>query len=229
MHLCDPGKGLLGSSSIVAGGLGYGLGPAFRSKIMGEDNVSVIFHGDCVPEEGIWSESLNFAAVKNLPVIFVLENNLYAASAPLEDRRVFDNISAIAGEYGLHTDIVDGNDVFAVNKVATEAVKRARNGEGPQFIENRTYRWLGHVGYRDDIDVGLRNQQELDWWKMRCPIRNLEKKVLAEGIVTQTQLDRLYEEIRLKVDKAEELAINDSKPTAETLLLNVFQKEVALP
>ena len=92
MHLCNPDIGLLGSSSIVAGCLGIGLGPAFKSKLLGQDSVSVIFHGDCVPEEGIWHESLNFAAVNKLPVIYVCENNLYAASAALEDRRLNDNI-----------------------------------------------------------------------------------------------------------------------------------------
>ena len=227
MHLCAPAIGLLGSSSIVAGGLGIGLGPALKSKVLGEKNISLIFHGDCVPEEGIWHESLNFAAVKKLSVIYVCENNLYAASASLEDRRLFDNISEVARAHGLHTEIVDGNDVFAVNRVAAEAVERIHNGEGPQFIETRTYRWLGHVGYRDDIDVGLRSQEELDYWKRRDPIVNLENKMLAERITDKEKLTELHTRIHDMIDMAEEKALSSAKPASETLLDHIYSKEVA--
>lgn len=223
MHLCDPSIGLLGSSSIVAGGLGIGLGPAFKAKIMHEDNVSVIFHGDCVPEEGIWSESLNFAAIKKLPVVYVCENNLYAASAPLEDRRVGDNIEEVAKAIGMNVEIVDGNDLFAVYDAAKKAIAKARNGEGPQFIETRTYRWLGHVGNRDDIDVGLRSQEELDYWKGRCPIASLEEKLINDNICTKDEIEKLHLRIKQIVDDAEEYAINSNKPNPNTLFDNVYE------
>lgn len=223
MHLCDPSIGLLGSSSIVAGGLGIGLGPAFKSVIMGEDNVSIIFHGDCVPEEGIWSESLNFAAIKKLPVIFVCENNLYAASAPLEDRRKNDNIEEVAKAIGMDVEVVDGNDVFAVYAAAKRAVEKARNGDGPQFIETRTYRWLGHVGNRDDIDVGLRSLEELNYWKKRCPIANLEEKLLNNKIITNDEIDSMHQEVQDLVNEAENYAINSKKPDPSTLLNNVYK------
>jgi len=225
MHLCDPSIGLLGSSSIVAGGLGTGLGPALKSRVLGEKNISVIFHGDCVPEEGIWHESLNFAAVKKLPVLYVCENNLYAASAALEDRRVSDNISEVAKAHGLPVEIVDGNDIFAVNKAAKEAVERIRDGLGPQFIETRTYRWLGHVGYRDDIDVGLRDAEELAYWKKRCPIENLERKLISEGMCRETELQKLHAEVQAVVDEAEEEALSASKPDPGSLLKNIYHKE----
>lgn len=226
MHLCDPSIGLLGSSSIVAGCLGIGLGPAFKSKVLGEEHISVIFHGDCVPEEGIWHESLNFAAVKKLPVLYVCENNLYAASAPITDRRLKDNISEVAKAHGLHTEIVDGNDVFDVNKAAIKAIEKIHKGEGPQFIEVRTYRWLGHVGYRDDIDVGLRNAEELSHWKERCPIKNLEQKLLSIKMCTQTELCSLHEKVQETVNHAERVAISAEEPDLETLLRNVYSKGV---
>ncbi len=226
MHLCDPKIGLLGSSSIVAGCLGIGLGPAFKSKLMGLDNVSVIFHGDCVPEEGVWHEALNFAAVKKLPVIFVCENNLYAASAALADRRVDDNIFEVAAAHGLPTEIVDGNDIFAVHKAATEAVQRARNGEGPQYIETRTYRWLGHVGPFDNIKEGLRDINELNFWKERCPIRNLERKLIETGVMTEQETEALHERTRKIVEDAQAKAVAASKPAPETLLHNVYRREV---
>lgn len=226
MHICDPKIGLLGSSSIVAGCLGIGLGPAFKSKLMGLSNVSVIFHGDCVPEEGVWHESLNFAAVNKLPVIYICENNLYAASASLADRRVNDNIFEVAATHGLHTEIVDGNDVLAVNKAATEAVQRARNGEGPQYIETRTYRWLGHVGPNDNIKEGLRDINELNYWKERCPIKNLEKKLVSEGVMTKEEIEELHDRIQKIVDNAETKAITTPKPAPETLLQNIYSCEV---
>lgn len=226
MHICDPSIGLLGSSSIVAGCLGIGLGPAFKSRLMGLDNVSVIFHGDCVPEEGIWHESLNFAAVNKLPVIYVCENNLYAASAALADRRVNDNIYEVAAAHGLHTEIVDGNDVFAVNKAAIEAVQRARNGEGPQYIETRTYRWLGHVGPFDNIKEGLRDINELNYWKERCPIKNLEKKIVSEKIMTEMEIEQMHSRVQEIVGEAEAKAIATPKPAPETLLKNVYSREV---
>lgn len=224
MHLCDPGKGLLGSSSIVGGCLGIGIGPALKSRVMGTDDVSVIFHGDCVPEEGIWHESLNFSAVNGLPVIYICENNLYAASAPLEDRRIYDNIPDEARAKGLETSIVDGNDVFAVYEAAASAVARARARAGPQLIEFRTYRWLGHVGPRDDIDVGLRSRQELDWWKARCPVKSLREYM--EAHCPAVDLQAIENAVDALIDDAERAALSAPRPGADTVLKNVY-KDVA--
>lgn len=225
MHLCNPSFGLLGSTSIVGGVMGIGLGPALRSKILKEKRVSVIFHGDCVPEEGIWHESLNFAAINKLPVVYICENNLYAASASLEDRRCYDNIHKIAKEHGVNSIVVDGNDIFAVRHAASEAIKAARLGMGPQFIELRTYRWLGHVGPRDDIDVGLRNAEELNHWKERCPIFSLETYILKNNLLNSNELETIKKQIEKEVNDAEENAIKSNKPDQSTLLNNVYFEE----
>jgi len=225
MHLCDPSKGLLGSSSIVAGCLGIGIGPALKSKLLGLDTVSVIFHGDCVPEEGIWHESLNFAAVKKLPIIYVCENNLYAASAALEDRRASDNICEVASAHGLHAEIVDGNDVFAVNKATVEAVNRARGGEGPQFIETRTYRWLGHVGPFDNIKEGLRSVEELNYWKERCPIKNLEEKLIKCGVMNADEIESMHIKVQEIVKTAERRAIDAPRPSPESVLKHIYRED----
>ena len=226
MHLCDPSIGLLGSSSIVAGCLGIGIGPALKSKILGLDDVSVIFHGDCVPEEGIWHESLNFAAIKKLPAIFVCENNLYAASAGLDERRIYDNIPKLAAEHGLNCVTVDGNDVFSVYEATVNAVKHARNGEGPQFIECRTYRWLGHVGPNDDIDKGIRSKEELEYWMKRCPIANLEKWLDENENESASEIAAVRKKVQKMVDEAEEKALGAKKPGANTLYDNVYSGEV---
>ncbi len=224
MHLCDPSKGLLGSSSIVGGCLGIGIGPALKSKVLGRDEVSVIFHGDCVPEEGIWHESLNFAAINKLPVIYICENNLYAASMPLDERRVYDNISEEARENGLATTIVDGNDVFAIYDATLSAVEKARKGAGPQLVECRTYRWLGHVGPRDDIDVGLRSQEELDWWKERCPIKSLGEYIKTNKYICDLQ--QIEDNVCVLVNDAESRAVATPKPSPDTVLNHVY-KEVS--
>jgi TPP-dependent pyruvate/acetoin dehydrogenase alpha subunit len=223
MHLCDPSRGLLGSSSIVAGGLGIGIGPALGSKIMKSGDISVIFHGDCVPEEGIWHESLNFSAVNKLPVIYICENNLYAASLPLEERRLRDNIPEIAKGHGLPVTIIDGNDVLKVYDETLKAAERARSNEGPQFIECRTYRWLGHVGPNDDIDKGLRSKEELDYWKERCPIAAFSKYLINKEIITKKEWKILQEEIQDIIDKAETFALESNYPNPETLLKNVYK------
>ncbi|MBQ9832581.1 MAG: thiamine pyrophosphate-dependent dehydrogenase E1 component subunit alpha [Clostridia bacterium] len=224
MHLCAPQKGLLGSSSIVAGCLGIGLGPAMKRKIMGEGGVSVIFHGDCVPEEGIWHESLNFAAVNKLPVIYICENNLYAASLPLAERRVSDNIPEVAAAHGLRSEVVFGNDVLKVYEAVKAAVERAKNGEGPQFIECRTYRWLGHVGPKDDIDVGLRNQAELDEWKEKCPIKAFSNKLISEGVINQNEYEEMKESVGSVVEAAEVFGYTSQRPDPSTLMKHVYSE-----
>ena len=122
------------------------------------------------------------------------------------------------------TQIVDGNDIFAVHKATTEAVQRARNGEGPQYIETRTYRWLGHVGPFDNIAEGLRDINELTYWKERCPIKNLEKKMIDEGLMTQSEIDEMHSAIQKIVDDAEAVAVATSKPSPGTLLQNVYSE-----
>lgn len=223
MHLCDPSIGLLGSSSIVAGGLGIGVGPALKSKIMKSGDVSIIFHGDCVPEEGIWHESLNFSAVNRLPVIYVCENNLYAASVPLESRRLYDNIPELATGHGLPVTIIDGNDVLKVYDATRRAVESARSGDGPQFIECRTYRWLGHVGPNDDIDKGLRSQEELDYWKNRCPIASFSDCLINEGILTNERWADIQKETQSIIDDAEFFALTSNYPDPATLTENVHK------
>ncbi|MBU1083896.1 MAG: thiamine pyrophosphate-dependent dehydrogenase E1 component subunit alpha, partial [Candidatus Omnitrophica bacterium] len=171
MHLVAPEVGILGTSSIVAGGVPLGVGAALAERIRGTKHVSVVFHGDGVPEEGVWNESLNLAAIKKLPVVFICENNLYCTHLPLKDRRVDDNIPELAAAHGVPAIRIDGNNVLEVFHKTREVVEEVRNGAGPRLIECRTYRWLGHVGPKDDLEVGLRNKEEVNAWKARCPIR----------------------------------------------------------
>src|SRR5881397_3734437 len=153
MHLASPETGMLGASAIVAGTVPIAVGAALAAALRGSDDVSVAFFGDAGIEQGVTHESLAFAALRRLPVVFVCENNLYATLTPLSKRQVSADIWPRAVAHGLPGVSVDGNDVLAVYEAAAHAVARARAGDGPTFIEAKTYRWREHVGPNFDVEV----------------------------------------------------------------------------
>ncbi|MBD3316050.1 MAG: thiamine pyrophosphate-dependent dehydrogenase E1 component subunit alpha, partial [Chitinivibrionales bacterium] len=137
MHLCAPEVGILGTSSIVSGSVPIAVGAALAESIRGTRRVSVIFHGDGVPEEGAWNEAANFAAINKLPILFVCENNLYCTHQPLENRRVRDNLPELATAHGIKSDSIDGNNVVEVYRKTKEVAEFVREGNGPFFLECR--------------------------------------------------------------------------------------------
>ena len=167
MHLASPETGMLGASAIVAGTVPIAVGAALAAALRGSDDVSVAFFGDAGIEQGVTHESLAFAALRRLPVVFVCENNLYATLTPLSKRQVSADVWPRAVAHGLPGVSVDGNDVLAVYEAAAHAVARARAGDGPTFIEAKTYRWREHVGPNFDVELGYRTQAELDAWMAR--------------------------------------------------------------
>jgi len=171
MHVFDLNKGILGSSGIVAGSISLALGSAMSSVIRDDKRVSVCFFGDGAVEEGVFSESLNLAALYKLPVLFVCENNRYATNSELSNRQPLDTIYKRADAFGIPGKRIDGNDVFEVYQAAAEAVRRARDGEGPSLLECMTYRWKGHVGPGEDT----RDANEVSQWKSNCPITKLKQ------------------------------------------------------
>ncbi len=196
MHLIDTAAGVMGTSAIVAGGLPHGVGTALADRMLGRPSVSVIAFGDGAVEEGGFHESLNFAALRKLPVVFVCENNFWAAFTPLEERQAQPHIRQRAAACGLPGALVDGNDVLAVHAAAAAAVARARAGEGPTLLECRTYRWLEHCGPGDDVTVGLRRAEDVLAWKARCPIE------CARHFVTEDEDVRIRESIAREIDGA---------------------------
>ncbi len=153
-----------------------------ESLVRRDGRVSVAFFGDGATEEGHFYESLNFAALFRLPVIFVCENNFYASHLQLFERRVADNILATANVAGAAGTRLDGNDVEAVYTAALEAVERARSGAGPTLLECRTYRWRGHVGPSWDMDVGVKRKDELKEWLPKDPLARTRSRLLEAGI-----------------------------------------------
>ncbi len=202
MHPCAPEVGILGTSAIVGGGIPIAVGAAWANQMRGIPAVTVTFFGDGATEEGAFHESLNFAALKKIPVIFVCENNLYATASAIGKRQpAAGSIAARAATYGLPGKLINGNDVIEVYLAAGEAVIRAKQGLGPTLIEAETFRWFAHVGPVDDTKTGHRPANELTRWKKKCPIQHLRKALLSKKILTpddekiwQKKFDRSFEE-----------------------------------
>jgi pyruvate dehydrogenase E1 component alpha subunit len=202
MHLASPNNGLPGSSAIVAGTIPLAVGAALAFTMQKKDSVSVAFFGDGATNEGTFYESLNFAALKKLPVIFICENNLYSTHMPISACIANTDIYKIAETFNMSSVRVDGNDVVAIFKAAKKAIEDARSGKGPALIECMTYRWRGHVGPNFDVDKGLRTKEELDYWMNRCPIKALEGLLPKSDFISESERNQIYESIENEVEEA---------------------------
>ena len=225
MHLIDPGIGMLGSAPIVAGTVSLALGAALASAIRKDGRVAVSFFGDGATGEGVVYESLNFAALKKLPMIFACENNLYATHMPIRECRVSGDIARIAEPFGIQTHVVDGNDVLEVYRVSQEAVERCRRGDGPVFLEFLTYRFRGHVGPDDNVQgqhTDIRPLSEVDAWRRRDPVPHLERSLLESGLFAEQELTEIREEIVKEVEEAHKKAKASPSPDAKELEKYVF-------
>ncbi|MBT3667665.1 MAG: thiamine pyrophosphate-dependent dehydrogenase E1 component subunit alpha, partial [Opitutae bacterium] len=168
-------------------------------------------------EEGVVHESLNFAALKNIPLIFVCENNGYSVYSNLEERQPKRPITSIPKSHGWEVHSGDGNDVQAVVNITREAVSRIHQGRGPQFLEFETYRWLEHCGPNEDDHLGYRPEQELQMWKEKCPIKRTRKHLLDEGLVSESELVSIQKTIESEIHKAFQFARSSPAPNPDTL------------
>jgi pyruvate dehydrogenase E1 component alpha subunit len=223
MHLTSPEVGVLGTSALVGGGMGTGVGTALASARLGLDRVTVIFFGDGAIEEGVFHEALNCASLYRLPVIFICENNLYASHMPLQLRQHRSEIHEHAIPYGMPGLRIDGNDVLAVRSAASAAVVRARAMEGPTLIECMTYRWRGHVGAGWDRDFNIRPEAEIEAWIERCPIARHRERMIQEGGVDAAWIAQVDAEIEAEVDDALAFARRSPFPKVEELLNYVYK------
>lgn len=171
MHLFDPLCGVLVSVPIVGASIPIGVGAAFAQKFTSTNDITVVYMGDAAVEEGAFHESLNFAVLRCLPVVFVCENNLYAGYSPLAERQPERPISKLAQAHGMTAEVVDGNDVFEVSNVTAYAAARARAGIGPTFIEAQTYRLREHCGPAFDHKEG---SNEFEAWRARDPLTYID-------------------------------------------------------
>jgi acetoin:2,6-dichlorophenolindophenol oxidoreductase subunit alpha len=202
MHLIDVERGMMGGSALVGGSIPLAVGAALAKKMAGQREVSIAFFGDGGSEEGIFYESMNFAALHKLPVIFAVENNLYATYSHQNARQATPDIFRRGESFGIPGSQVDGNDVLAIYKAAKVAVTRARSGEGPTLFEFMTYRVRDHVGPASDVSVGYRTQEEVDKWLARCPVNRLKKHILDQGHAKADQLEVIETKISDEIKEA---------------------------
>ncbi len=219
MHIADLDLGILGANGIVGGGIPIATGAGLALKLKGGDRVTVAFFGDGGSNTGAFHEGVNMAAVWNLPVVFVCENNQYAESTPREVHQRIKDVAQRAMAYDIPGVLADGMDVFDVYQKAGEAIDRARTGGGPTLVEAKTYRFMGH--YVGDPQT-YRSKDEVEQWKKRDPIAMFRTRVLEERKVTAAELDAIDAAIAKEMEQGVEFARQSPEPEIEAALQDIF-------
>jgi len=226
MHLMARECGFYGSAPIIAQTVAMATGAALANSIKNNGQIAVTFFGDGAVGEGIIYESLNFAALKKLPVIFVCENNLYSTHLPITECRPDVPLYEIAKPFGIAAAQVDGNDVLKVYDAASVAVENCRAGLGPYFIECLTYRMRGHVGPDDNIQgqhTDIRPDDEVEAWRKKDPIAKFENYLAESKIFEKNDLEKIKQETAAVVEKAKEFAVSGPRPDINDVKKYVFE------
>lgn len=213
MHLIDLNAGFLGSTPIVGGTVPLAVGSAWASTLKKTDQVTVVFFGDGCFEEGVIHESMNFAALHKLPVIFVCENNNFSVYTRLDERQPNRPIYRIAEAHGITAYTGDGNDIREVFRIANTAIHLAKNGQGPQFMEFNAYRWREHCGPNFDDDLNYRTSQEIDTGIHSCPIARYVNQLTEKDTVTHSQINQYEIEIKREIAEAFDFALSSPQPS----------------
>lgn len=224
MHLFSPEIGMMGTSGIVGPCILQACGGGYSAKLMQSGNVSAAFFGDGAVNNGAFHEGLNLASIWKLPVIFVCENNQFATEVPFTYSSGIPDVGRRAANYGIPGYEVDGNNVMEVFEVAGRAIARARAGEGPTLIECKTYRTRAHAEGMGDFTY--RTREEVDQWKLRCPIAQLRKKLLDEFQIPESKIVAIETDISRSVAEARTYAEASPMPIPETAAQNVYSSVV---
>lgn len=222
MHLLDLKAGFHGAVPIVGSTIPIATGFAFADKLAGRDIVTAVFFGEAATEEGVFAESLNFAALHGLRVLFVCENNLYSVYSPMEVRQPADrSITALAAAHGIATFHADGNDLDFVRDATDEALRQMSLRPAPKLLLLDTYRWREHCGHAFDNHIGYRTEDEYLAWKERDPVALFRERLLSENALTQKQADRIASEISAEIGGAFDCAESAPFPSPDTLFQHV--------
>ena len=224
MHVADFSIGMLGANGIVGGGYGIAVGAALSCKYRKTSEVVVCFFGDGALNKGTFHESLNFAGLHKLPVVFVCENNGYAQFTDMRRTTANENIASRADAYGMHGDTLDGNDLLEVIGAIKNAIVRARSGLGPTLLDMKSYRFSGH--YVGDAEV-YRSKDEVDLMKQKDPIERFKAKLSNSGWLDQVKFEALQSEIDQEIDLAEKFARDSAFPLPSDALKYVFSEDVS--
>ena len=222
MHIMDLDVNMVASIPIVGSCIPLAVGSALADSLDGRDDVSIAYLGDASVEEGVFHESANFAKLRDLPVLFVCENNLYSVYTQLHERQPDRPITALAEAHGIPTYHCDGNDVEEVYRSTLNALKNARSNKGPSFLLLDTYRWLEHCGPNFDNDIGYRTEAEFRIWKNRDPVILYKKNLLKKGILTEEDNVELKCEIQKEITAAFDFAKNSPYPDHSTAINHVY-------
>jgi len=223
MHLLDKKVGMAGSSAIVAGAVPIATGAALTSQVRGENYMTTVYLGDAASEEGVVWESLNFAVLKKLPIIYICENNYYSVCSPISNRQATEvEIYQKAKSFGLHSESIDGTNVLEVYEAMARAIKQIKEKKSPCFIESHAYRWRGHHGAGEDFKSGYRSEEELLAWKEHDPVGMLEQVLLSDFDVDQDEIEVMREKIMKETNEAFEYAEKSPNPKESDLLTYTY-------
>jgi len=219
MHIADVAQGNLGANGIVGGGIPIAVGSALTAHMRNETYVTVCFFGDGATNEGSFHEALNMAAIWNLPIVFICENNQYGMSSSVDQMVKIKDLSTRARAYGFPGVTIDGNDVVEVYHQTDEAVARARSGQGPTLIEMNTYRWSGHS--KSDQER-YRTEAEIAKWKVQDPIKRFESVLVEAGMLTKAQISDMKLAASDTVEESVRFAKASEQPAIGELLTDVY-------
>jgi pyruvate dehydrogenase E1 component subunit alpha len=219
MHVFDAAHRFYGGNAIVGGGLPLAVGLALADRMRGLPRVTCCFFGEGAAAEGEFHESMNLAALWKLPLLFVCENNRYAMGTALERSESVVDIHRHAESYGIAAEVVDGMNVIDVEVAARRAAEAVRAGEGPRFLENRTYRFRAHSMFDAEI---YRDKAEVEQWKQRCPIKTFSEWTLATGTLHQGDLDAIESDVAQAIDASVGFAESSLWEPVEDLLRDVY-------
>jgi len=220
MHIVAPDLNMLGATAIVGAGVPIASGVALACKMQNLDRVTICFLSDGATCTGAFHEGLGMAAIWDLPVVFVCENNQYAMSTPQRDYTKLENLADRTKAHGVPGISVDGNDAVAVAKVASKAIEMAREGGGPTFINAITYRYYGH--HMGDPGTSYRTKEEIEEWRKRDPIKRLQDRLLQAKIVTESEIEDIKASLTRELDEAVKFATESPEPKTEDALNNVY-------
>jgi pyruvate dehydrogenase E1 component alpha subunit len=222
MHIIDNNSGFRGSVPIVGATIPIATGAGLAAKMDKNGDIAISYFGDGACEEGVLHESLNMASVMNLPVLYVCENNLFSSHLHIDLRQPSNTTARFAEAHKIKNYTIDGNDVVSMYKLLLKEIGVMRGNSVPLYIEAFTYRWRGHVGHREDIDVGVKRGEELRFWKLRDPIQRLLNSMIKLGLFTQDEFDNLSNTIQQKVNHDWTKAVNAEYPEDNFLLKTVY-------
>jgi 2-oxoisovalerate dehydrogenase E1 component len=221
LHFHDMTYGLIGTNGMVGGGIPLAVGAGLTFRNLKKDNVAVTFFGDGASNMGVFYESMNLAAIYNLPVVFVCENNLYATATHISHAAINPEIGTRASAFKMPGVTVDGNDVLAVFDAAEKAIARAREGKGPSLIEAKTYRTHGH-NESEPLYGTYRTKEEVEMWKKKCPIAAFRKRLIEEFGIKESEIDGIDEKVKLEIEAAVEFARNSEYPDTADIEKHIF-------